>query len=106
MCWRRCGGTRATTRRCAAPGTSRPTAPGSGVVESACGAVAGRLKRGGMRWSAERGANPMLTLRCWWIPPLYTAEAWVKQHGGRTLLVRRRGANQYIKLDGMLRQVS
>ena len=39
------------------------------------------------------------------IPPLYTAEAWVEQHGGRTLLVRRRGANQYVKLDGMLRHV-
>ena len=40
---------------------------GSGVVESACGTVAGRLKRGGMRWSVERGANPVLTLRCWWL---------------------------------------
>ena len=40
---------------------------GSGVVESACGAVAGRLKRGGMRWAVERGANPVLTLRCWWL---------------------------------------
>ena len=40
---------------------------GSGVVESACGAVAGRLKRGGMRWSVESGANPMLALRCRWL---------------------------------------
>ena len=40
---------------------------GSGMVESACDAVAGRLKRGGMRWSVERGANPILTLRCWWL---------------------------------------
>ena len=40
---------------------------GSGVVESACGTVAGRLKRGGMRWVVERGANPVLTLRCWWL---------------------------------------
>ncbi len=40
---------------------------GSGVVESACGAVAGRLKRGGMRWSVENGANPMLALRCRWL---------------------------------------
>ena len=39
------------------------------------------------------------------IPPLYTAEAWVKPSGGRTLLVRRRGATQYLKLDGILRQV-
>ena len=39
------------------------------------------------------------------IPPLYTAEAWVKQRGGRALLVRRRGPNQYVKLDGILRQV-
>lgn len=39
------------------------------------------------------------------IPPLYTAEAWVKQRGGRALLVRKRGTNQYVKLDGLLRQV-
>ncbi len=44
---------------------------GSGVVESACGAVAGRVKRGGMRWSVERGANPMLTLRCRWLDGRY-----------------------------------
>ena len=31
------------------------------------GAVAGRLKRGGMRWSVESGANPMLALRCRWL---------------------------------------
>ena len=38
---------------------------GSGVVESACGAVvADRLKRGGMRWTVA-GANAMLALRCW-----------------------------------------
>ena len=40
---------------------------GSGVVESACDTVAGRLKRGGMRWSVDRGANPILALRCWWL---------------------------------------
>lgn len=39
------------------------------------------------------------------IPPLYTAEAWVKQRGGRALLVRRRGTNQHVKLQGLLRQV-
>lgn len=39
------------------------------------------------------------------IPPLYTAEAWVRSAGGRTLLVRRRAAGQYLKLDGILRQV-
>ena len=30
---------------------------GSGVVESACDTVAGRLKRGGMHWVVKRGAN-------------------------------------------------
>ena len=38
------------------------------------------------------------------IPPLFTAEAWVTPRGGRTLLVRRRATNQYLKLDGLLRQ--
>ena len=38
---------------------------GSGVVESACGAVvADRLKRGGMCWTVAR-TNAMLALRCW-----------------------------------------
>ena len=39
------------------------------------------------------------------IPPLYTAEAWVKPSGGRALLVRRRAASQFLKLNGLLRQV-
>ena len=39
------------------------------------------------------------------IPPLYAAEAWGRGRGGRTLLVRKRGPNQYTKLDGILRQV-
>ena len=30
------------------------------------------------------------------VPPLFTAEAWVKPHGGRALLVRRRPAGQYL----------
>ena len=40
---------------------------GSGEVESSCGTVAERLGRGGMRWSVDGGANPILTLRCWWL---------------------------------------
>ena len=44
---------------------------GSGVVESACDTVAGRLKRGGMRWRVEGGANPVPTLRCWWLDDRY-----------------------------------
>lgn len=39
------------------------------------------------------------------IPPLYAAEAWGRGVDGRTLLVRKRGPNQYTKLDGILRQV-
>ena len=44
---------------------------GSGEVESSCGTVAGRLRRGGMRWSVDGGANPILTLRCWWLDGRY-----------------------------------
>ena len=40
---------------------------GSGVVESSCDAVGGRLKRGGMHWTVKRGANPMLALRRRWL---------------------------------------
>ena len=39
------------------------------------------------------------------VPPLFTAEAWIKPHGGRALLVRRRPAGQYLRLDGLLREL-
>ena len=39
------------------------------------------------------------------VPPLFTAEAWIKPHGGRALLLRKRPATQYLKLDGILRQL-
>ena len=38
-------------------------------------------------------------------PPLFTAEAWIKPHGGRALLLRKRRAGQYLRLDGLLRQL-
>ena len=37
------------------------------------------------------------------IPPLFTAEAWIKPHGGRALLLRRRRAGPFLRLDGLLR---
>ena len=37
------------------------------------------------------------------VPPLFTAEAWIKPHGGRALLLRKRRTGQYLKLDGLLR---
>ena len=39
------------------------------------------------------------------VPPLFTAEAWLKPHGGRALLLRKRPASQYLKLHGLLRQL-
>ena len=39
------------------------------------------------------------------VPPLFTAEAWIKPHGGRALLLRKRPASQYLKLEGLLRQM-
>ena len=38
-------------------------------------------------------------------PPLFTAEAWIKPHGGRALLLRKRPAGQYLKLDGLLKEL-
>ena len=56
----------------ALPGVPRRRgAVGSGVVESACDTVAGRLRRGGMHWSVDGGANLILTLRCWWLDGRY-----------------------------------
>ena len=39
------------------------------------------------------------------VPPLFTAEALIKPHGGRALLLRKRPAGQYLKLDGLLRRL-
>ena len=38
-------------------------------------------------------------------PPLFTAEAWIKPHDGRVLLLRKRPAGQYLRLDGLLRKL-
>ena len=38
-------------------------------------------------------------------PPLFTAEAWIKPHGGRALLLRKRPAGQFLKLDSLLREL-
>ena len=41
------------------------------------------------------------------VPPVFTAEAWMKPHGGRTLIVRtRRSSRTFLKLDGLLEEVT
>ena len=35
------------------------------------------------------------------VPPVFTAEAWIKPHGGRTFIVRTRSPSPYLKLDGL-----
>ena len=35
------------------------------------------------------------------VPPLFIAEKWIKPHGGRALLLRKRKAGQYLRLDGL-----
>ena len=37
------------------------------------------------------------------VPPLFTAESWVRPYGGRALLLRKRPDTQYLKLQGLLR---
>ena len=39
------------------------------------------------------------------VPPLFTAEEWIKPHGGRALLLRKRRAGQYLRLDGLRRNL-
>ena len=36
-------------------------------MNSACGTVAARIKRGGMRWRVNGGTNPVPTRRYWWL---------------------------------------
>ena len=37
------------------------------------------------------------------VPPVFTAEAWIKAHGGRAFIVRTRRLGQYLRLDGLWR---
>ena len=39
------------------------------------------------------------------VPPILTAEAWVKPRGGCVFLARTRAGDQYLKLDGLLVEV-
>ena len=41
------------------------------------------------------------------VPPVFAAEAWIKPYGGRVLIVRtRRAHGAYLKLDGLVQEVS
>ena len=42
---------------------------GSAVARRCAGYV--EANRARMRWAVERGANPVLTLRCWWLDGRY-----------------------------------
>lgn len=36
------------------------------------------------------------------IPPVFTAESWIKQSGGRVFIVRTRSSGPFLRLDGLL----
>ena len=41
------------------------------------------------------------------VPPLFTAEAWMRPYGGRVLIVRtRRSSRAFLKLDGVVEEVN
>ena len=54
---------------------------GSGVVESGCRTVVGRLKQSGMYWSLD-GANEILALRCCVLSGNYE-DFWAHRAGNR-----------------------
>ena len=40
------------------------------------------------------------------VPPVFSAEAWIRPHGGRVILVRsQRMSKTHLKLDGLLMEV-
>jgi hypothetical protein len=39
------------------------------------------------------------------VPALFAAEAWTKQKGGRTVLIRREGGSRFLQLDGLIREL-
>jgi len=38
------------------------------------------------------------------VPALYVSEAWSKDKGGRTMLLRRRGQSKHLSLDGLIKE--
>lgn len=40
------------------------------------------------------------------VPPVFTAETWTRPHGGRTFIVRNRRSDAFLKLDGLLLEVT
>ena len=36
------------------------------------------------------------------VPPVLTAESWIRPHGGRILIIRRRDIDMYYRLNGLL----
>ena len=39
------------------------------------------------------------------VPPIFTAEAWTRPHGGRAFIARSRRSDAFLKLDGLLLEV-
>ena len=39
------------------------------------------------------------------VPPIFTAEAWTRPHGGRVFIARSRRGDAFLKLDGLLLEV-
>ena len=37
------------------------------------------------------------------VPPVFTAEAWIRAHGGRAFIVRARRGDAYVRLNGLLK---
>jgi hypothetical protein len=40
------------------------------------------------------------------VPALFVAEAWSKDKGGRTMLIMRRPASRFLRLDGLAREIA
>ena len=38
------------------------------------------------------------------VPALFVSEAWTKEKGGKTLLIRRRSDSKYLSLDGLIKE--
>ena len=40
------------------------------------------------------------------IPPVFTAESWIRPFGGRLFIVRKRLSGRFVQLDGLLERLN
>lgn len=76
---------------------SRSAPPTEKMVDTALAAdLLEWARRGSNEWALVLSEDDDV------VPPLFTAEAWIRPHGGRAFIVRASRPDSFLKLDGLL----